>query len=45
MHLKEIKNKDRWQERIRANKQSQFLQSWQWGEFQRSLGRKIWHLD
>ena len=23
---------------------SQFLQSWEWGEFQQSLGRKIWRL-
>jgi lipid II:glycine glycyltransferase (peptidoglycan interpeptide bridge formation enzyme) len=43
--LKQITNKEQWDNKIGSQKQSQFLQSWSWGEFQISLGRKVWHLD
>ena len=36
MDIIDIKNNEEWQEN------SQFLQSWQWGDFQQKLGRKIW---
>jgi lipid II:glycine glycyltransferase (peptidoglycan interpeptide bridge formation enzyme) len=36
-------NKKRWNAFIIENK-GLFLQSWEWGEFQKSLGRKIWRL-
>ncbi len=45
MEIKEIINKEDWEKEISQQKQAQFLQSWDWGEFQRSLGRKIWRLD
>ncbi|MDD5341410.1 MAG: peptidoglycan bridge formation glycyltransferase FemA/FemB family protein [Patescibacteria group bacterium] len=45
MDFKEITNKDDWDKKIGASDMAQFLQSWSWGEFQKSLGRKIWRLD
>ncbi len=36
MEIVEIKNQKDWKDG------SQFLQSWQWGDFQQKLGRKIW---
>jgi len=36
--------KEQWDNFISENKGS-FLQSWQWGEFQKSLGRKIWRIE
>ena len=36
MEIIDIKNKEEWQDN------SQFLQSWHWGEFQQKLGCKIW---
>jgi len=45
MVLKEIKSKDHWEDKTSPQKMASFLQSWHWGEFQRSLGRKVWHLD
>ncbi|MFC1598710.1 lipid II:glycine glycyltransferase FemX [Patescibacteria group bacterium] len=45
MILTEIKSKDHWEDKICSQKRACFLQSWHWGEFQRSLGRKVWHLD
>ena len=45
MIFKEIKHKEQWDEKIGSAKMSQFLQSWNWGELQRSLGRKVWHLN
>ncbi len=44
MEIKEITNKEQWDEKIGSFKQSQFLQSWEWGEFQENLGRKVWRL-
>lgn len=45
MIFKEIKHKEQWDEKIGSAKMSQFLQSWNWGELQRNLGRKVWHLE
>jgi len=43
MEIVEIKNKEQWNKFVAGNG-SQFLQSADWGEFQESLGRKVWHL-
>jgi len=45
MILKEIKSKEFWAEKLSSHKGACFLQSWHWGEFQRSLGRKVWSLE
>lgn len=45
MNLNLVTNKEQWDKQIGSQKMSQFLQSWDWGEFQKSLGRKIWRLD
>jgi lipid II:glycine glycyltransferase (peptidoglycan interpeptide bridge formation enzyme) len=45
MEFKEIKNQEKWDNKSGSVNMSQFLQSWQWGEFQRKLGRKVWHLE
>jgi lipid II:glycine glycyltransferase (peptidoglycan interpeptide bridge formation enzyme) len=45
MIFREIKHKEQWDEKISSVKISQFLQSWNWGALQRSLGRKVWYLD
>lgn len=45
MNFKEVTNKEEWDKKIGAFKMAQFLQSWEWGEFQKRLNRKIWRLD
>ena len=45
MEFKEITNKEQWDNKIGSQKMSQFLQSWEWAEFQKRLGRQIWSLD
>lgn len=45
MMLQEVTNKEFWDKQIGSQAQSQFLQSWEWGEFQQRLGRKVWRLD
>lgn len=42
MHLKEISDKQLWENFILECTEKTFLQSWHWGEFQKSLGHKIW---
>jgi len=37
-------NKEQWNQFVKENNGS-FLQSWQWGEFQESINRKIWHIE
>lgn len=43
MHIIEVADKKVWDDFVVENG-SQFLQSWDWGEFQKGLGRKIWRL-
>ncbi|MCX6739979.1 MAG: peptidoglycan bridge formation glycyltransferase FemA/FemB family protein [Candidatus Parcubacteria bacterium] len=43
--LKEIINKEQWEQKMSQQSQAQFLQSWDWGGFQQKLNRKIWRLD
>ncbi len=42
MEIKEIEIKQHWEEFIAGCSEKTFLQSWNWGEFQISLGKKIW---
>ncbi len=49
MQINEISNQKEWDNFITFNGGSstqagRFLQSWQWGDFQRVLGRRIWRL-
>ncbi len=43
MHLVEISDQKIWDDFVLAAK-GQFLQSFEWGQFQERLNRKIWHL-
>ncbi|MEK9135334.1 MAG: peptidoglycan bridge formation glycyltransferase FemA/FemB family protein [Patescibacteria group bacterium] len=38
-------NKEEWEEFWVGQKEKTFLQSWNWGEFQKMMGGKIWRLD
>ena len=40
----EAKDKKKWDDLVSRQKHAHFLQSWQWGEFQRVLGRKVLRL-
>ncbi len=42
MEIKEIINKQEWEDFLVQCQEKTFLQSWNWGEFQISLGNKIW---
>lgn len=46
MKIKEIKEKDSWNSFFFQEKElgGEFCQSWEWGEFQKKLKRKIWRL-
>lgn len=44
MEVKEIKEKSIWEDFLLGCKEKTFLQSWDWGEFQKAMGNKIWRL-
>ncbi|MBU4331855.1 peptidoglycan bridge formation glycyltransferase FemA/FemB family protein [Candidatus Parcubacteria bacterium] len=44
MQISEISDKTQWNSHIGSLQKSQFLQSYEWGEFQKSMGRKVWRL-
>ena len=44
MEIKEIKNKEIWENFLFGCDEKTFLQSWNWGEFNRMMGNKIWRL-
>jgi len=44
MEIKEITNKEIWEDFLLNFKEKTFLQSWEWGEFNKLLGNKIWRL-
>ncbi|MFA5743160.1 MAG: peptidoglycan bridge formation glycyltransferase FemA/FemB family protein [Candidatus Paceibacterota bacterium] len=44
MEIREINAKDQWEEFLFGCKEKTFLQSFNWGEFNRSLGNKVWRL-
>ena len=44
MEVKEIKEKNIWENFLKGIKEKTFLQSWNWGEFNKLMGNKIWRL-
>ena len=44
MNIKEITNKSQWEDFILQNKEATFLHSWNWGEFNKNTGEKIWRV-
>ena len=44
MEVREINNKKIWEDFLFGCEKKSFLQSWNWGEFQKMLGNKIWRL-
>lgn len=44
MEIKEIKEKEIWENFLIECKEKTFLQSWYWGEFQKMMGNKIWRI-
>ena len=44
MFCKEINDKNIWEDFFDAVEDKTFLQSWEWGEFQKKMGNKIWRL-
>jgi len=42
MEINEIKDKGLWENFLQAPKEKTFLDSWNWGEFQKKEGNKIW---
>ena len=44
MSIGEIKDKSIWEDFLIGVKEKTFLQSWNWGEFQKMMGNKIWRL-
>lgn len=44
MEVKEIISKEIWENFLLQCEEKTFLDSWNWGEFQRALGEKIWRL-
>jgi peptidoglycan pentaglycine glycine transferase (the first glycine) len=44
MTIAEINNKDEWEKFVIRNNHDSFLQSWNWGEFNKKTEEKIWRL-
>lgn len=44
MNIQEITTKEEWNSVVGSQKMSQFLQSWEWGEFQKLLGIEIFRI-
>lgn len=44
MQIKEINDKSQWENFVQGNKKVTFLHSWNWGEFNKNTGEKIWRL-
>ncbi len=42
MEVREMNDKNIWEEFLLLCDRKSFLQSWNWGEFQKSLGNKVW---
>ena len=42
MQIQEIKNKEAWEGFLLRCEEKTFLDSWNWGEFQKMMGNKIW---
>jgi lipid II:glycine glycyltransferase (peptidoglycan interpeptide bridge formation enzyme) len=44
MVVKEIQNKEIWEKFLLGCEEKTFLSSWNWGEFNRMMGNKVWRL-
>jgi len=44
MLIEHIQKKETWENFLKEFPEKSFLHSWQWGEFQKSLGEKIWRV-
>ena len=44
MEIRKIENKNLWENFLLECEEKTFLQSWNWGEFQKKMGNKIWRL-
>lgn len=44
MEIREIQNKEIWEDFLKNQEEKTFLQSFNWGEFQIKMGNKIWKL-
>ena len=44
MQIKEITSKSQWEDFVFQNKEATFLHSWNWGEFNKDTGEKIWRV-
>lgn len=44
IRIREINDKETWETYVSGHSPSVVLQSWNWGQFQKSLNRKIWYL-
>ncbi|MBL7159181.1 peptidoglycan bridge formation glycyltransferase FemA/FemB family protein [Candidatus Microgenomates bacterium] len=42
--IKEIKEKNIWEQFVLSDENGSFLQSWNWGEFQKTMGEKVFRL-
>ncbi len=45
MSVVEAHNKDSWNSFVLSQSPTPFTQSWEWGEFQKVLGRNVWRLE
>ncbi len=39
-----IDDKEQWNKFVAGQSHAQFLQSWEWGEFQKAFGRRVWRI-
>jgi lipid II:glycine glycyltransferase (peptidoglycan interpeptide bridge formation enzyme) len=44
MEIQEVRDKNIWEDFLLGCSDRTFLQSWNWGEFQKTMGNKIWRL-
>ena len=44
MNIREIINKSQWENFVSQNNEITFLHSWNWGEFNKNTGEKIWRI-
>ena len=44
MNIKEITDKLQWEDFVSQNSKATFLHSWNWGEFNKNTGEKIWRV-
>lgn len=44
MEIREVRDKEQWERFFYGIEEKTFLQAWSWGEFQETMGQKIWRL-